>query len=188
MKQLNSSRSEAAKRRRHRVQEEEENRWEYHHLSSSSERSLQTNASNTSENAVIEVPSKSYQVYDINSQTDSRGSILVAMYSNTNAKRTSTLPTHNTEGESVIEDAWTRPTTNQTTNSEISIVRRTTLVDSSPSNVQSTKISDRSFHSNDQRNHEENTTVFSSPSFASGSSSILQFKYDAQQDRNVTKT
>lgn len=177
MKQRNSSRTGSAKRRRDHAQEQDENIWEYHHLSSSSERSLQTRAPNTNEN-FIEVPRKNYQVYDMNSQINSRGSILVAMYSNANAKRTSPLSMRNTEENSVMEDAWTRPATDQNIDSAVSIVRRATLGDPSPRNIQS----------NNEQMHEKNTPAFSSPSFASGSSSILQVKYDTQQNQNGTKT
>jgi hypothetical protein len=82
---------------------------------------LRTTTPITTENNPIEVPRKSYQVYNILSQKssansvcstpDSEGSILVAIYNNTNARRVNNLPTYNTKESIEMTNTWMHPST-----------------------------------------------------------------------------
>ena len=149
MKSVDSSRSETAKRRRNPA-EEEVDRWGSTHRTSNTEMISHTRTSDINENAPIEVPRKSYQVYDISSQTNSicsiqnnEGSILVAVYNNTNAGRPNSLPPNNSDEASAMGNAWTHPATNES---------------------------------------------FPSTSLLSHHSSILQSKYNVQQNQGLRKS
>ncbi len=136
---------------------------------------LQRTTPSTTANVPIEVPRKSYQVHSILSHqnssnsidlaAESEGSILVAIYNNTNARHTNSTPTHNTEQSLEMGNTWMQPKTSENIDKEISIVRRTTIAGSSTNKVSNTPTTPEGVHINRQRSYQENRTTFSSPSF-----------------------
>jgi hypothetical protein len=154
-------RSPEARRKR----AEEENNWRYDHLSSSTGSILQTTTLNTTENAPIEVPQKSYQVYNIHSSKnssnsicattpESEGSILVTMYNNTNARRA------NTEESFEMGNAWIHPSNDESMNSENSL----TQFSSSRRVPNMRTTTNESFLVNRQPSIQQTRSTFSSPS------------------------
>ena len=97
---LLSTRAPGARRRRQLESEEEEghNMRGYNSLNATTNSAAQVQASQTLENSTIEVPKKSYHVYNMTTKTSNvdmcssadngRGSILVSIYNNTNGRRT----------------------------------------------------------------------------------------------------
>jgi hypothetical protein len=98
LKGFNFIRGPAAKRRR-QEEEEAKDKWRYEHLTSSTQSMVPTTTRDINQNVQIEVPRKSYQVYDIHSRentansvfstNDNQGSILTWIYNTTNARHRS---------------------------------------------------------------------------------------------------
>jgi hypothetical protein len=170
-------RSPDAKRRRQLQEEDDENRWGYRYITANTESVLQRTTSSTTTNVPIEVPRKTYQVYNIlspkstsnsiiGSPLESEGSILVAIYNSTNAKYASSVPTCNIEQSLEMGNAWMQPKTPETIDSEVSIIRRTTVADSSKNKWSNMGATHESFHINRQLSNQENIRNFSSPSLS----------------------
>ena len=141
----------------------------------------QTTTSNTNENIPIEALEKSYQINNINSQenganntslaTENAGSILVAIYNNTNAKRENRVAPYNTEQSRQMEYARLQsPPSSESRNNDIPTVRHTAITSRSAGPLPSVQVSDRRLHLSHQPSNEENGNMFSSSSL-----SALQF-------------
>jgi len=166
----------------------------------------QTTKPNTNENVPIEVPKISYKVYNIHSQqnnannvsstTECEGSILVAIYNNTNANRTDSRPTHNYTEQSfqIKQNAWMRPSTEEPINGNISMGQRITYTDFSENKISNFKSKGRSGDVNHPINKQERIRSFSTPSLNTGnvnvfqSSSEAQFGNDTDRNLNISST
>lgn len=88
----------------------------------------------TLESSTIELPKKTYQVYNISSNannvnmnsstTESQGSILVSMYNNTNGRRANSMGAKNHQESLEMGNAWTQPRSNEIVNSNIFVTGR----------------------------------------------------------------
>lgn len=155
----------------------------YSYLTSRTESTLQTTTSHANENSEIDVPKKSYQVYNIFSKKsnansdcsniDSQGSILFSIYNNTNGRCTNNVQTHNTEESMEMGNAWIQPRTSEVINSDIPIPRRITWASSSVNEVRNLKAKNESFLVGHQINDQINSRSFSTPPFNTGNFSIL---------------
>jgi hypothetical protein len=144
---------------------------------------VQKSTPNTNENLPIEVPKKSYQVYNMLSQknsansvcstTESEGSILMTIYNNTNARRADSVRTPNTDQSFEMGNAWMQPLPHETIHSEIPINRHATLPDFSMSKVSNIKATNQSFDIKRQLSHQENVRAFSTPPFNTDHFSVL---------------
>jgi hypothetical protein len=161
---------------------------------------------NTNENIQIEVPKKSYKVYNIHSQqnsannvsstTECQGSILVAIYNNTNANRIDSGPTHNYTEQSfeMKQNTWMRPSTKEAINGKISMGQRATHADFSANKISNFKSTGRSCDVNHSINKQELMRSFSTPSFNTAnvnvfqSSSEIAFITDADRNFNSSST
>jgi hypothetical protein len=141
---------------------------------------------NMNESVQIEVPKKSYKVYNIHSQQNSAnnvnstteygGSILVAIYNSTNGNRTDSGPTHNDTEQSfeMKENTWTRPSTEETINGNISMDQHTTHADFSANKISNIKSTGRIFDVNHSINKQERTRSFSTPSLNTDNGNVFQ--------------
>jgi hypothetical protein len=153
---------------------------------------LRTTTPSTTENVPIEVPQKSYQVYnilsqknnsnDVGSTPESEGSILVAIYNNTNARRAKNVPTRNSEQSFEMGNAWMQPSTNENINSDSSLNRRATFADFSIGKGSNMKPINKSFQTIRQSSNQENMRIFHSPSFNTGQMSVLQSPSESTSD------
>jgi hypothetical protein len=117
---LISIRNPNAENRRQKQQEDDER--PHGNQSSRAESTVQS-PSDMNENLRIRKPSKSYQVYDIFPKNDSasiaspyvrsESSILVTIYNNTNAKRTSNVRTPNMDQSFEMKNVWIQPQTHE---------------------------------------------------------------------------
>lgn len=129
-----SIRSPSAKRRRLQEETEPEN-CTYRHLDSNDKSVLRTSTIQTNENPQIEVPKKSYQVYNINGRDGNRlrdcvsienqGSILVSMFNDKNGRNSNNGGSPNTAEALEMTNTWVQPSINQHGNNDNLFVRRT---------------------------------------------------------------
>ncbi len=143
-----------------------------------------TTTSNPNENVPIELPKRSYQVYNILSKqnsmhsncasVESEGSILVAVYNNTNGKRVNTLATCSTAQSFEMGNAWIEPTSPTRTESDVLTTRRTTLANSTMNTASGMKVMDERLRLNRQLSSQENVTTFSPSPFNTGHFSGVQ--------------
>ena len=190
-----SFRSPAAKRRR-QEEAEDENSWKFKHLTSSTESIQRTTTPQTTENSHIEVPRKTYQVYNIlakeggvnkNSSTiGSQGSILVAMYNSSNGKRGTNIGAQNAEESVEMRDALMQP---QVIYSNMPVTRRVAMADYSVSQAQKNEATGQSINTKHRSIAEETTSGFSTPSFdinpSNISQSYLERTYKIEQARRL---
>lgn len=138
---------------------------------------LQTSTWDTSEQVPIEVPSKSFQVFNIQSKKNdlngsrsdpnSGGSVLVAIYNKTNGKRTKNEPSLTSGEMSKPANAWSHPLNDEDDNGEVSFVRPMPSVHSLPSNALDMTRTKSSSDQSRPPNNGESIRMFSSPSSVS---------------------
>jgi hypothetical protein len=145
-----------------------------------------TTTPQTNQSSQIEVPRKSYQVYNIlgreNSMSsnrstatvDSQGSILKLIYDRTNGRRISSIRTNNIEESFEMGNAWMHPRTSDIINNDISMIRRVTLPGSLASQARNFNATKQNFTTNNQINDGINVRAFSTPPFNTDHSSILE--------------
>ncbi len=204
-KDLFSIRSPTAKRRKQEQEEEEEeeagrdDRSKYRHLNSSRESMLRPSTSYTNENSQIEVPKKSYQVYNISakeggvsrdySSIESQGSILVSIYNSMNVIRSNSVAARNTEQSIEMGNAWMKSPTSGTVDSNMPLTRCVTWAGKSLNEAQTFKPIKQSFNMNNQSMNQENVTNFTRPTFDTGhfstSPSWLETTYEIEQSQRL---
>ena len=131
-------------------------------------------------NVQIEVPKKSYQVYDVlsrentadnvHSTTGNQGSILISIYNRTNANRANSVLSHNTEQSFKMGNAWMQPLNREAVNNNVPLNRPATLSSSSVRQVSSFRTMKETFNIDDP----EAVRGFSKPAFNTGRFSIPQ--------------
>lgn len=156
---------------------------------------VQTTTSNASEEIPIESLRQSDQLNDINSQEDgannstlppkNAGSILVAIYNNTNAKRENRVAPHDAEQSHQIEYPRLQSLpSSKSENNNISTVRSTTATTSrSAGALHTVQVSDRRLNLNQQPSNVENREMFSSSSL-----SAIQFDNLLSPTNSVDET
>ena len=154
----------------------------------------QTNTSNTNENIPIEALENSYRINNIKTQennanntslaTENAGSILVAIYNNTNAKRENRVAPYDAEQSRQMEYARLQSlSSSESRNKDIPTVRRTAITSRSAGPLPSVQISDRRLHPSHQPSNEENGKMFSSASL-----SAVQFDNSLSPTNSVAET
>lgn len=154
----------------------------------------QTNTSNTNENIPIEALEKSYRINNIKTQennanntslaTENAGSILVAIYNNTNAKRENRVAPYSAEQSRQMEYARLQSlSSSESRSNDISTVRGTGMTSRSAGPLQSGQVSDRRSHLSHEPSNEENGKMFSSSSL-----SAVQFDNLLSPTNSVAET
>jgi hypothetical protein len=154
---------------------------------------LRTTTPNTNENSQLEVPKKSYQVYNIlpkqnsansfYSSIDNQGSILISIYNNTNGRAANSVPTPNTEESMGMGNAWVQPRLREAINSNRPISRRVTMPSSSVSPASNFKATNERFNINHSFNDQENVRAFSTSPFGSaGHFSVMQSRLETSSE------
>lgn len=176
MKFLLSTRKHPAKHRQREETTEDRPAWEYNALNSSMDSTRQEETSGTLNNSMIEVPKKSYQVFniasksnnmDMNSSTiDNRGSILVTMYNNTNGKRSNIVGTREPTESLEMGNAWTQSETNKIVSDNGSMSERSQSVNLRISELMRNTSSRQNFPHTNQTTDEDLLRSSSLPSFA----------------------
>ena len=152
---LLSIRSPAAKRRQHQEEIEEEHGI-YRNLTESRESSIRTPEQNINENSQIEVPKKSYQVFNIAEKERNiigRESILITTYNNTNAKRSNNETVQNVDKSLEMTNARVKSTPNETADNNLLFSRSFSSPDYSTLQVQPFKSAGSSFNIHNSLNN-----------------------------------
>ena len=152
------------------------------------------------ENSPIEVPQRSYQVYNMTSESNStnmksstnngQGSILVSIYNHTNGKRTNGLGTPGNEECLEMNETWARPGQSENVNSNTSLNGRSVSAQPKTSELTNSNPSQRNLINNNRGKNEENLKASSLASFTNNrvgslqSSSETAFRMDQTQQPN----
>lgn len=177
-------RGPGAKRRRQLELEEEDNAWEYNSLNTTTTSTNRIETSQSGEISSIEVPKKSYQVYNMTSESNhinlnsssnnGQGSILVSMYNHTNGKRLNDLGTHDNEERLEMSETWARPRSNENASSDTPLNGRSVSAQPTIGELPSSSQSQRSLINNNRVRHEENFKASSLASFSNNRVGNLQ--------------
>ena len=180
---MSSSRHPAAKRRRQ--EEEMEDRWD---LTSNRESLSRTTSLATSENLPLEVPKKSYQVYNILSQKQSvdsvssniegEESILVSMYNNTNGRM------RNSKQSFEMGNAWMQPSVQDNNANDTTTTSHSTFADASISGGRSFKMNNGSFIVHQQMSDRNYMRSLSTPAVHIDRHTIVQPQASANSPSN----
>ena len=141
-------------------------------------------ASGTLDNSTIEVPRKSYQVFNIASKPNNmgmdsptmhnRGSILVSLYNNTNGRRTHVVGTKEHTESLEMGNAWTQPETSKIVSDNVSMAERSPPLYSETSQLMNGTSPRQSFTHTNQTTDEDLFRSSSLPSFAHNQMSNTQ--------------
>lgn len=172
----------AAKRRRQLELEEEDNAWGYNSLNSTTTSTARIETSQSSENSTIEVPNKSYQVYNMTtSANNGQGSILVSIYNHTNGKRTNGLRTHG-NGECLeMSETGTRARASENNNSNTPLNGRSVSAQPKTSELTNWNPPQRNLINNNRTKNEENLKASSLASFTNNRVGSLQTSSEINQ-------
>jgi hypothetical protein len=160
---------------------------------------LQTSTSCTNENSQIEVPKKSYQVYNVSakeggvsrdySNIGSQESILISIYNKMNLKGSNSVATYNTEQSIEMGNTWIQSPTSGTIDSSMPITQRVTMASSSVSDTQKSKPTNQSFNVINPLINQGNVRAFTKPASDTSrfciSPSWLETTYEIEQSQRL---